>query len=52
MIIPTKEECLKILKDNTVPDNIIAHSKAVCDVAMKVADLLEKKHQFNKTLLK
>ena len=44
MIIPTKEECLKILKDNNVPDNIIAHSKAVCDVAMKVADLLERKN--------
>ena len=44
MITPTKEECFKILKDNNVPDNIIAHSKAVCDVAMKVADLLEKKN--------
>jgi len=41
--IPTSEECLKILKDNNVPDNIIAHSKAVCDFAMKVVDLLEKK---------
>ncbi len=44
MIIPTKEECLKILKDNKVPDNIIAHSKAVCDIAMKIADLLEKRN--------
>lgn len=44
MVIPTKEECLKILKDGNVPDNIIAHSKAVCDAAMKVADLLEKKN--------
>jgi len=42
MTIPTKEECLKILKYNNVPDNIIAHSKAVCDFAMKVVDLLEK----------
>lgn len=43
MIIPTKEECLKILKDNNVPDNIITHTKAVCDFSMKVVDLLEKK---------
>ena len=43
MTIPTKEECLKILRDNKVPDNIIAHSKAVCDVALKIADLLQKK---------
>ncbi len=43
MIIPTKEECLKILKDSNVPDNIIAHSKTVCDFAMKVVDLLEKR---------
>ena len=43
MAIPTKEQCLKILQDNNVPDNIIAHSKAVCDFAMKVVGLLEKK---------
>ena len=43
MIIPTKEECLKILQENNVPDNIIAHSKLVCNVAMKIVDLLEKK---------
>ena len=43
MKIPTKEECFQILKDNNVPDNIIAHSEQVCNVAMKIADLLEKK---------
>jgi len=43
MIIPTKEECLKILKDSNVSDNITAHCKAVCEVAMKTADLLEKR---------
>lgn len=43
MIIPKKEECLKILKENHVPDNIVAHLKAVCDFSMKIADLLEKK---------
>ncbi|MBI2652827.1 HD domain-containing protein [Candidatus Woesearchaeota archaeon] len=43
MIIPTREECLKILKENNVPDNVIAHCKAVCDFSMKIVDLLEKK---------
>ncbi len=43
MIIPTKEECIKILKSNNIPDNIIAHSEQVCNVALKVVDLLEKK---------
>ena len=43
MTIPTKEVCLKILKENNVSDNIIAHSEAVCDFAMKVADLLKKR---------
>ena len=43
MEIPTKEECLKILKENNVPDNIIAHSEQVCNVALKIADLLDKK---------
>ena len=43
MTIPTKEECLKILKENNVSDNIIAHSEQVCNVALKIAGLLEKK---------
>lgn len=43
MITPTKEECLKILKQKNVPDNIIAHLKAVCDFSLKICDLLEKK---------
>ena len=41
MILPTKEECLRILKESNVPDNIIAHCKAVGDFAMTVADKLE-----------
>ncbi|MBI1935389.1 HD domain-containing protein [Candidatus Woesearchaeota archaeon] len=43
MIIPTKEECLKILKENNVPDNIVAHVKAVCDFSVKVVDLVAKR---------
>ena len=43
MIIPKKDECLSILKENNVPDNIIAHQKAVCDFSMKVAEILEKR---------
>ena len=43
MIIPTKEECLRILKENSVPDNIVSHLKAVHDFSLKVCDLLEKK---------
>ena len=43
MIIPTKEECLKILKENNVPPNIVAHVSAVCDFSMKLVDLLEKR---------
>ncbi|GEM_PF-309695 len=41
--IPTREECIKILKENNVTDNIIAHLKAVCEFSMKVVDVLEKK---------
>ncbi|MBI2542408.1 HD domain-containing protein [Candidatus Woesearchaeota archaeon] len=43
MKIPTKEECLRILKENNVPGNIIAHLNAVHDFSMKVADILEKR---------
>ena len=42
MEIPSNSECLKILRQNNVPDNIIAHSKKVCEVAIKVVNLLEK----------
>ena len=43
MIIPTKEECLKILKEHSVPDNVVAHLKAVHDFSIKICDLLEKR---------
>jgi len=43
MKIPTKEECLKILKSKNVHDNIIAHTTKVCEFSMKVVDLLESK---------
>lgn len=43
MDIPTKEECIKILKENNVPDNVITHVKAVCDFAMKIVHLLEQR---------
>jgi putative nucleotidyltransferase with HDIG domain len=43
MKIPTKEECLVILKNNKVLPKIITHTIAVCDFSMKVCDALEKK---------
>ena len=41
--IPTREECIKILKENKVPRNIIDHSKKVSEVALKISDILEKR---------
>ena len=41
--IPTKEECIGLLRKNNVPNNIIAHTKTVCDFSMKVCDVLEKR---------
>ena len=43
MTIPTKQQCLEILKSSNVPDNIISHLKTVCDFSMKVVDSLEKR---------
>lgn len=43
MSIPTKQQCLKILKQENVPDKIISHLKAVHDFSMKVCDILEKR---------
>ena len=33
--IPSRPECLEMLRDNGVPDNIIAHSVAVADISME-----------------
>ena len=50
--IPTKQECIKILKGNNVPDNIIAHLKAVCAFSLKVCGILKKRGiKINKQLV-
>ena len=52
MNIPTQEQCLEILRKN-VPDNIIAHLKAVSDFSEKVMDVLEKRGiKVNRELVK
>ena len=43
MKLPSKEECLKILKEADVPANIIAHTSKVCEIAEKISDRLIKK---------
>jgi len=43
MKIPTKEECLRLLKKNKVRDNIIAHTKKVCEFSLKVCSVLEER---------
>lgn len=43
MNIPTKEQCLDILKQNKTPSNVIEHSMTVCNFALDLADKLEKK---------
>ena len=43
MEIPTKEECIKLLRKNNVTDNIIAHTKKVCEFSLKVCDILGKR---------
>lgn len=50
--IPTKKECIKILKRNKTPSDIIEHSKAVCMVAEKIANnLMKKRIKVNKRLV-
>ena len=41
--IPSREECLEILKTSKTPSNVIEHCKAVCKVAEDIADNLIKK---------
>lgn len=41
--IPSKEECMELLKRYNVPENIVEHSIKVKEVALKIARALEKK---------
>ena len=43
MKIPAREECIELLRKNNVPDNIIAHTKKVCEFSLKVCDALEER---------
>ena len=43
MKIPQERECLKILEEVKLPEHIVAHSKAVCRVALEVAENLERR---------
>jgi len=52
MNIPTKEQCLNILKQNKTPSNVIEHSITVCNFALDLVDKLEKKRiKVNKELV-
>ena len=43
MNIPSREQCLQILKNNKTPSNVIEHCKVVAKVAEEIADNLIKK---------
>lgn len=43
MNIPTKQQCLSILKENKTPSNVIEHSMTVCNFALDLTNKLEKK---------
>ena len=52
MNIPTREECLLILKNNGTPSNVIQHTQKVAEFAAEIADnLLEKGIKVNRGLV-
>ncbi|MGR3221276.1 MAG: HD domain-containing protein [Candidatus Anammoxibacter sp.] len=52
MNIPTHDKCLNLLNKNKIPDNIIAHSEAVCRFAEElVGRLISKGVNVNKELV-
>ncbi len=53
MKIPTRKECIQILKDANVPDKVIAHTIAVSEFSMKVVDIAERNGiQVNRDLVR
>ena len=52
MEIPSKEQCIEILRRNNTPEHIIEHCKIVCKVAEDVADkLINRGMKINKELV-
>ena len=52
MNIPSRKECLDILKNNGTPSNIITHSETVCKVAEDIVkNLIKKGIKVNKGLV-
>lgn len=52
MILPTKEECLALLKEYKVPSNIVAHTKVVTKIAVFLSEKLKEKGiKINKELV-
>lgn len=52
MNIPSREQCLQILKNNKTPSNVIEHCKAVAKVAGEIAEkLIKKGRKVNKELV-
>ncbi len=50
--IPSREECMEILKKSKTPSNVIQHCKTVCRVAEEIADnLIEKGVKVDKKLV-
>lgn len=50
--IPSKEQCLQILKNNKTPSNVIEHCKAVARIAGEIAGkLIKKGRKVNKELV-
>lgn len=48
MEIPSREECLTLLKANNTPSNVIKHCIAVCDFALDLAEKIQKSnHKVN-----
>jgi len=50
-MIPATEQCLQLLKKYELPDNVIAHSKKVRDVAIRSEELKKRGEQINIPLL-
>lgn len=52
MNIPSREECLDILKKNKAPSKVIEHSKTVCKIAEEITNkLIQKGIKINKELV-
>ncbi len=51
MKIPTKQECYELIRENNLPENVIAHCEAVMNVALQIYNQIKERFELNPDII-